>query len=151
MTRDRYTLWLESADRKLDDQILGSGLTLTEAAKFIREYECANVRFESGLYAEDIAVELIAGLERRPHLRRDFLERSLRVCAVNTDMIAPIPVDAITGANALKQRAHLACQPHGRRFRIRRWDPIGGMPVIPVHQHVAETIVDACRVLRAEQ
>jgi hypothetical protein len=45
MTRDRYTLWLESADRKLDDQILGSGLTLTEAAKFIREYECANVRF----------------------------------------------------------------------------------------------------------
>jgi hypothetical protein len=35
MTRDRYTLWLESADRKLNDQILGSGLTLTEAAKFM--------------------------------------------------------------------------------------------------------------------
>jgi hypothetical protein len=50
MTQDRYTLWLESADRKLDDQILGSGLTLAEAAKFIREYESANVRFANRDY-----------------------------------------------------------------------------------------------------
>jgi hypothetical protein len=37
----RLTLWFESADPNLDDQILASGLNLTEAAEFIREFTAA--------------------------------------------------------------------------------------------------------------
>lgn len=55
----RYTLWLENTDLDLDDQVLGAGLTVDEAAKLIREYGGAKPRCDATDYPEFRSLEMI--------------------------------------------------------------------------------------------
>jgi hypothetical protein len=58
LTESRFTLWLESADRNLKDQILGCGMTLAEAAKCIREFEGGDIHLINRNYRTFRSFEL---------------------------------------------------------------------------------------------
>lgn len=54
-----YTLWTEEYDLDIDDPVLGTGLTLQEAAKVVREYGNARPQIQSHEYPEFYSFELI--------------------------------------------------------------------------------------------
>jgi hypothetical protein len=55
----RYTLWLERPDLDADDEVLGAGLTVQDAAKLVREYGGTKPRFDASEYAEFRSFEMI--------------------------------------------------------------------------------------------
>lgn len=63
----RYTLYIENTDLDSDDQVLGAGLTMGEAAKVVREFGGAKPRFDATDYPGFRSLEMIHFHSEKPY------------------------------------------------------------------------------------